>query len=200
MTHQYDSQDEERLPEGFKRIAYDSDSMRFTFQDSNGDLYQGEAGAEYGVLTPMSSLTTSLSHSRPNAFASDSSASSPRRSIHTTFHDILPPNLMTVSSPSAQNPSKTCSTTTPRFVKAVRTSILVQHVVHNLRHLCPSSACWDSESSIVFIILINQASLIPILSRSMVSSICTSIRASLQVIISGWVGVFFLRLGFTWTF
>lgn len=59
------SKDAERLPEGFKRIAYDSDSAKFTFRDRNGQLYQGEAGAEYGILTPMSA-----SCSRPNAFSS----------------------------------------------------------------------------------------------------------------------------------
>lgn len=61
--------DMERLPEGFKRIGYDSDTAKFTFRDGNGHLYQGEAGADYGVLTPMSAA---LSSSRPNAFSSDS--------------------------------------------------------------------------------------------------------------------------------
>jgi hypothetical protein len=60
----------ERLPEGFKRIAYDSDSAKFTFRDRNGHLYQGEAGADYGILTPMSASNTALSSSRPNAFSS----------------------------------------------------------------------------------------------------------------------------------
>jgi hypothetical protein len=64
------SKDAERLPEGFRRIAYDSDTMKFTFRDSNGRLYQSEAGAEYGILTPISASSTVLSRSRPNAFSS----------------------------------------------------------------------------------------------------------------------------------
>ena len=67
------SKDAERLPEGFRRIAYDSDTMKFTFRDCGGHLYQGEAGAEYGILTPMSTSTTALSRSRPNAFSSGTS-------------------------------------------------------------------------------------------------------------------------------
>lgn len=59
----------ERLPEGFKRIAYDSDTAKFTFRDRNGLLYQGEAGADYGILTPTSAALSSES-SRPNAFSS----------------------------------------------------------------------------------------------------------------------------------
>ena len=58
----------ERLPEGFKRIGYDSDTAKFTFRDGNGQLYQGEAGADYGILTPMSAALSS----RPNAFSSES--------------------------------------------------------------------------------------------------------------------------------
>ena len=84
------SKDVERLPEGFKRIAYDSDSAKFTFRDRNGNLYQGEAGADYGILTPMSAA---LSSSRPNAFSSGTfsilyttqlsdSSTVPRHQIH----------------------------------------------------------------------------------------------------------------------
>jgi len=145
MSDQYDfPEDAERLPEGFKRIAYDSDSMRFTFRDCSGQLYQGEAGAEYGVLTPMPTSTTSVSRSRPNAFASESSSTSiPRRPPQkqkSTFHDILPPSLITTSSLSGKNsesPVKTGSAMAPReqFVQAVRKSMLpkMQGVVHNLR-------------------------------------------------------------------
>ena len=67
--------DAERLPEGFKRIAYDSDTMKFLFRDCNGQLYQGEAGAEYGgIMTLISPSTTCLSRSRPDAFASGTSS------------------------------------------------------------------------------------------------------------------------------
>jgi len=136
-------EDAERLPEGFKRIAYDSDTMKFTFRDCKGHLYQGEAGAEYGILTPISTSTT-LSSSRPNAFSSDtSSVPPPRRPPHkqkSTFNDILPPNLITtpsLSEKSLHSPSSMRSAMAPRqrFVKAVRQSALpkMQAVVLNLR-------------------------------------------------------------------
>jgi len=150
MPDQFDfPEDADRLPEGFKRIAYDSDSMKFTFRDCNGHLFQGEAGAEYGIMTPMSASTMSLSRTRPNAFApaqsqSQSQSTPTPRSLpqkqKSTFQDILPPNLMTTSalSEKPQSPStKTCSTMAPReqFVEAVRKSVLpkMQGVVHNLR-------------------------------------------------------------------
>ncbi|KAF8810317.1 hypothetical protein BYT27DRAFT_7161973 [Phlegmacium glaucopus] len=137
-------EDAERLPEGFKRIAYDSDSMKFTFRDSNGQLYQGEAGSDYGTLRPMSASTTSLSRSRPNAFASESSSiptpRRPQQKQKSTFQDILPPNLITTSSLSERNPEsprKIGSGAVPReqFVNAVRRTVLpkMQGVVHNLR-------------------------------------------------------------------
>lgn len=137
-------EDAERLPEGFKRIAYDSDTMRFIFRDCNGQLYQGEAGAEYGILNPQSASTTSLSRCRPNAFASESPSIPTSRRSHqrqkSTFSDILPPNLITSSSlseRSPESPTKTSPTTPPRekFVRAVRKSVLpkMQGVVRNLR-------------------------------------------------------------------
>jgi len=140
MPDQFDfPQDLERLPEGFKRIAYDSDSTRFTFRDCNGCLYQGEAGAEYGILNPVSDPIASLSRSRPNAFASESSSTpTPRRPPQkqkSTFHDILPSNLITTTS-SGQNPeSPTKTAPREQFVEAVRKSVLpkMQGVVYNLR-------------------------------------------------------------------
>ena len=148
----------ERLPEGFKRIGYDSDSAKFTFRDRNGCLYQGEAGADYGILTPMAAALSSES-SRPNAFSSgmfsilytiqlihssmlDSSSVVPqsRKSApckeDSTFHDFLPSQFITTSSLSKTNqtPPKS-STAQQNFVKTVRKSLLpkMQDVVHNIR-------------------------------------------------------------------
>jgi len=139
MLDQYSfPEDAERLPEGFKRIAYDSDTVKFTFRDCRGHLYQSEAGAEYGILTPISTSTTTLSCSRPHAFSSDtSSVPPPRRPPHkqkSTFKDILPSNLITTSSLSEKNPDR-LSSTRSATVKAVRRSVLpkIQGVVHNLR-------------------------------------------------------------------
>lgn len=39
--------DEERLPAGMKRVGYDADDGRYTFQDQEG-LWLGEPGAEFG--------------------------------------------------------------------------------------------------------------------------------------------------------
>lgn len=40
-------QDDYRLPEGMKRVGYDADTQRYTFQKSN-QIWLGEPGAEYG--------------------------------------------------------------------------------------------------------------------------------------------------------
>lgn len=134
--------------------------MKFTFRDCKGHLYQSESGAEYGILTPVSTSTTTLSCSRPHAFSSGtfltlstafqpgelifctlpldtSSTPPPRRPPHkqkSTFKDILPSNLITTSSLSEKNPDR-FSSTRSGTVKAVRRSVLpkIQGVVHNLR-------------------------------------------------------------------
>jgi hypothetical protein len=44
------TQDEERLPDGLTRIAYDADEQRYTYQDADGSLWEGEEGERYGRL------------------------------------------------------------------------------------------------------------------------------------------------------
>ncbi|QPH10924.1 hypothetical protein C2857_002448 [Epichloe festucae Fl1] len=46
----YDS-DEDRLPEGMRRIGYDADTQVYSFQDSDGSYWEGAPGCEYGQLT-----------------------------------------------------------------------------------------------------------------------------------------------------
>ena len=46
------SKDEYRLPEGMRRVGYDADTQRYTFQDSDGSYWEGPAGARYGELRP----------------------------------------------------------------------------------------------------------------------------------------------------
>ena len=96
LTNKLFHKDVERLPEGFKRIGYDSDTAKFTFRDGNGQLYQSEAGADYGILTPMSAA---LSSSRPNAFSSDSGAF--LRSPFSTqiTHPLCPPSDLSSTPP-----------------------------------------------------------------------------------------------------
>ncbi len=43
--------DSYRLPEGMERIGYDSDTGRYTFRDSDGSIWEGPQGAEYGEMT-----------------------------------------------------------------------------------------------------------------------------------------------------
>lgn len=45
-------QDDYRLPEGFKRVAYDADTRCYTYRDNLGILYEGSPGNEYGILKP----------------------------------------------------------------------------------------------------------------------------------------------------
>ncbi|TFK24279.1 hypothetical protein FA15DRAFT_669719 [Coprinopsis marcescibilis] len=58
---QYD-EDEYRLPEGMKRIGYDSDTGKYQYRDADGSVWEGAEGAEYGELTKVSGP----SHSSPN--------------------------------------------------------------------------------------------------------------------------------------
>lgn len=53
---QYD-EDSYRLPEGMKRIGYDADTGRYTFQDRDGSLWTGAQGAEFSEMTRVSGPT-----------------------------------------------------------------------------------------------------------------------------------------------
>ena len=47
---QYD-EDEHRLPEGFRRVGYDADTQRYTYQRlADGTEWEGPAGSRYGEL------------------------------------------------------------------------------------------------------------------------------------------------------
>ncbi|TFK42134.1 hypothetical protein BDQ12DRAFT_353769 [Crucibulum laeve] len=74
---QYD-EDDYRLPEGMKRIGYDSDSGRYYFRNSGGSVWQGPEGAEFGEMTKVSELPTSLSGSSSQRRSEDLEAA-PRR-------------------------------------------------------------------------------------------------------------------------
>jgi hypothetical protein len=56
-------QDAHRLPPGFTRAGYDSNTRRYHFRDAEGRMYQGEPGEEFGGrLVPMSAIDPSLRH------------------------------------------------------------------------------------------------------------------------------------------
>ncbi|KAF9024875.1 hypothetical protein BDP27DRAFT_1248574 [Rhodocollybia butyracea] len=46
---QYD-EDDYRLPYGFKRIGYDADTGKYTFQDRSGNTWNGAPHQQYGVM------------------------------------------------------------------------------------------------------------------------------------------------------
>jgi len=56
---QYD-EDDYRLPEGMKRVGYDSDSGRYYFRDREGVLYEGGEGAEFGEMTRVSGAPVAI--------------------------------------------------------------------------------------------------------------------------------------------
>ncbi|KAK2589878.1 hypothetical protein QQS21_012442 [Conoideocrella luteorostrata] len=47
---QYDT-DEERLPEGMRRVGYDADTQVYTFQDTDGSYWESAPGCQFGQLT-----------------------------------------------------------------------------------------------------------------------------------------------------
>ncbi|KAK0499153.1 hypothetical protein EDD18DRAFT_1025038, partial [Armillaria luteobubalina] len=95
------AQDSFRLPEGFKRIGYDADTMRYTFTDIHGRLYRSAPGEEYGTLMPVA---FSASTDRPEVFSDSPPPSFPFHSTspapRLTFSDFLPPSAMTSATSS----------------------------------------------------------------------------------------------------
>ncbi|KAK0479224.1 hypothetical protein IW261DRAFT_1608132 [Armillaria novae-zelandiae] len=93
------AEDSFRLPEGFKRIGYDADTMRYTFTDKHGKLYRSAPGEEYGTLMP---ITFSASTDRPKAFSDEKTpkGESTGPALKLTFSDFLPPSAMTSATSS----------------------------------------------------------------------------------------------------
>jgi len=50
----YLDSDEERLPEGMRRVAYDADTQTYTYEDAEGEMWEGVPGAKYGRLHRVS--------------------------------------------------------------------------------------------------------------------------------------------------
>ena len=57
------AQDSYRLPEGMKRVGYDSDTGKYYYRDSDGGLWEGAEGAEYGELKQGASFVILSPHS-----------------------------------------------------------------------------------------------------------------------------------------
>ncbi|KAK0229780.1 hypothetical protein EDD85DRAFT_849720 [Armillaria nabsnona] len=94
------AEDSSRLPEGFRRIGYDADTMRYTFTDKHGKLYRSAPGEEYGTLTPVA---FSASTDRPGAFSDGNNSKVRQTSRKMTFSDFLPPTAMASASSLDQN-------------------------------------------------------------------------------------------------
>jgi len=69
---QYD-EDDYRLPEGMKRVGYDSDSRRYYFRDRSGVLYEGAQGAEFGDMTRVHSAPIAIPEEDDNDIEAASS-------------------------------------------------------------------------------------------------------------------------------
>lgn len=52
MPRHYDD-DQDRLPDGMVRVGYDADTQVYTFRDTDGSLWEGPPGCEYGHLTKV---------------------------------------------------------------------------------------------------------------------------------------------------
>lgn len=48
----YDN-DEDRLPDGMVRVGYDADTQVYTFRDTDGSLWEGPPGCQYGHMTKV---------------------------------------------------------------------------------------------------------------------------------------------------
>ncbi|KAG9313857.1 carbohydrate-binding module family 50 protein [Chiua virens] len=57
---QYD-EDDYRLPEGVKRIGYDTDTGCYYFRDREGLVYKGPEGSQFGELTQVADLPVTVS-------------------------------------------------------------------------------------------------------------------------------------------
>ncbi|KAJ6622769.1 hypothetical protein B0H10DRAFT_2431695 [Mycena sp. CBHHK59/15] len=115
-----------------KRVAYDADTAQYTFRDCQGNMFMGPVGTDYGVLTPMDE--SGRSADRPDAFATVQVQDS-----GSTFHDFLPPHLIT--SPSSANSTLSDSPLSGGFSAGTRFRNIVcrsalpamQNVANNVR-------------------------------------------------------------------
>ncbi|KAF5313486.1 hypothetical protein D9611_008639 [Ephemerocybe angulata] len=91
--------DPDSQPDGIQRIGYDADNAQYTFRHPNGALYQG---SEYGGdLTPVRDHIQRVEAERPEVFDDYTRTRPSNVSIPTTFQDILPSSLITVTSCAA---------------------------------------------------------------------------------------------------
>ncbi|KAF9651791.1 hypothetical protein BDM02DRAFT_3184294 [Thelephora ganbajun] len=140
--------DAHRLPSGFTRMGYDSNTRRYHFSDAEGRIYQGEPGEEFGGrLTPMNAVDPSMRHrfapddddgenavdNFPNSSELGSARPISTPAVQTTRHvpqtassfsDFLSPNQV-VAATSLKPPQKKPSNRGSKFsLKRITASIM----------------------------------------------------------------------------
>lgn len=56
-------EDDERLPDGMRRVGYDADTQTYTFRDeTDGTLWEGEPGSRYGTLRRQGEGRVAIDH------------------------------------------------------------------------------------------------------------------------------------------
>ncbi|KAI5827070.1 hypothetical protein K523DRAFT_279760 [Schizophyllum commune Tattone D] len=134
-------EDRYRLPEGFKRVAYDADTKRYTFLDANGDKYVGNPGEEYGHMTPVANLPE---QPRPGAFSEEYThrpmPSGSSANAASSFLDILPSNRIGSAPPPTDEKKASQQQRDKNLADVVETVMpKVQGVVQNLRRSITSA-------------------------------------------------------------
>ncbi|KAF8204114.1 hypothetical protein BJ912DRAFT_1037410 [Pholiota molesta] len=88
---QYD-EDDYRLPEGMKRIGYDSESGRYYFRDTDGSVWVGPQGAEFGQMTRVNALPPTIEaeaeRSERRGSRNDDLEASPRASRNGGYEEL----------------------------------------------------------------------------------------------------------------
>ncbi|KAF5313487.1 hypothetical protein D9611_008638 [Ephemerocybe angulata] len=109
MPNRWTQEDEDpaRLPEGVKRVGYDTDTARYTFLDRKGTIYKGEPGSEYGHITPVPNPIAKVESERPEAFEDLGNPRARPADVYApkTFQEFVPPSLITSPSTSPDDPS-----------------------------------------------------------------------------------------------
>jgi len=97
---QYD-EDDYRLPEGMKRVGYDADTQTYIFKDSDGSLWIGAEGAEFGELKRVETSGPDLEASREKRVGvyeqlPAGESAPPRSTKRDAFRTLLPFLLIVV--------------------------------------------------------------------------------------------------------
>ncbi|KAK7056860.1 hypothetical protein VNI00_002577 [Paramarasmius palmivorus] len=92
-------EDAYRLPEGFTRVGYDSDTGVYIFRDREGNTYHSEPHSQYGPMTRVPDVYEELAKRTKPTLNVRTFNSEPA----TSFHDFLSPQQ--IASPSATRPS-----------------------------------------------------------------------------------------------